>query len=235
MPNICYINQSSLLPSDGLPALIAALQIQVSRDVAPIWGVDAKLYVATEPAQHTDYVVCFMDHSDQSGDLGYHYDQQNNCPKSKIFIYDTLNDGCSISVTTSHETIEMLVDPSADSLISQVSQGRRYSYVKEACDAVENEQLAYEIESDGSLIKVSDFVTPRYFGLPSGTASFDFCKHLNAGLPTLMPGGYAEYQIDGGAWQSTMARRGDDSYSPRALKNHGRRKYRRSQSLLVPA
>ena len=66
----------------------------------------------------------------------------------------TIAAGQKVSVTASHELLEMMIDPGAQ-LWAQNTNGCFYAY--EMCDAVEDEE--YEIDG----IAVSDFVHPSFF------------------------------------------------------------------------
>jgi hypothetical protein len=82
------------------------------------------------------------------------------------------------------------------------------------------------MDSDGYLIdgiRVSDFVTPAYFGMPNadGRAAFDQCGLLMHPVPAMRPGGYLLWF--NGKWHTTMERFEDDgSLSHRAIRSQGR-------------
>jgi hypothetical protein len=71
---VAFINESSVLKDAEVQATIKPLRTQVSRDFAPVWGMDADLgFVAknTKPTAKT-WVIGVFDDSDQAGALGYH-------------------------------------------------------------------------------------------------------------------------------------------------------------------
>lgn len=220
MTQIAIVNRSAAIGDAGLASLIPALQTQISRDFAPFWGVDATLHFVgrgeTPDPAHWQCLV--LDDSDESGDLGYHLDPAG-IPQAKVFAAEDLRYGASLSVTLSHELLEMLADPTA---VRVFPQGE-VVYIVEVCDPVESDDDGYDIAG----VRVSNFATPRYFGLadPGGDPRFDFRGLLQAGIPTLRPGGYCMW-AQGGRWQSTMARLADGSLGRRAVRPHGRSRFR---------
>ena len=119
----------------------------------PIWGYPAKLYETSTPVPN-DWQVVFLDDADSANALGYHDITKNGQPISKVFVKTTLAAGEKVSVTASHETMEMLIDPGAQ-LWAQSANGTFYAY--EMCDAVEDTE--YEING----VAVSNFVHPSFF------------------------------------------------------------------------
>ena len=65
----------------------SALQIQVSRDFAPIWGSDADLTFIPRAVQPPGGVwwLVILDNSDQAGALGYHDLTPDSLPLGKVF------------------------------------------------------------------------------------------------------------------------------------------------------
>jgi hypothetical protein len=131
---------------------------------------------------------------------------------------DDLRYGAEISVTVSHEMLEMLADPTADKMTPAVGG---ISYAIEVCDPVEADADGYVIGGTQG-IRVSDFVTPAYFGMlnQDGSTVFDQQGLLNAPVPAMRPGGYVLW-FDG-RWHSTMARHEDGTLSHRAIRSSGR-------------
>ena len=93
--------------------VIPALQTQVSRDFAPIWGVDAELsFVPTGGRGPKDqWWIVLLNTSDEAGDLGYHDLTNAGQPLGKVFVKSDLEAKTSWTSTVSHELIEMLGDP----------------------------------------------------------------------------------------------------------------------------
>ncbi len=182
-PTIACINLATTPLGVDLTKLVAALNKQLERDFVPVWGYPAKLYV-TKKAKPDEWQIVFLDDADEANALGYHDLTKNGQPVSKVFVKTTIGAGEKVSVTASHELLEMLIDPAAQ-LWAQHDDGKFYAY--EMCDAVEEETYAI----DG--IEVSDFVYPAFFESfhKPGSVRFDHLKKVNRPFQTLKNG----YQI----------------------------------------
>jgi hypothetical protein len=103
------------------------------------------------------------------------------------------------TIDASHETLEMLVDPSGNRL--QASRAIKivgkdvedtageFEYLVEACDPCEANQYAYSING----IAVSDFITPHFYD-PVATASARYSFGGNISRPRqILPGGYISF------------------------------------------
>jgi hypothetical protein len=203
MIQIAVINATTVLKDAEVKAMMDAVQTQVHRDFLPAWGIDATLnFVAKDKTLPPNMSwMAVLDDADQAGALGYHDVTNEGLPLGKVFAKTTLADHGKVSVTLSHEVLEMLADPDVN-LLCEVRDGhaRRY-FAYEVCDAVEADNLGYDING----VTVSDFVTPAYFEtfLPKGR-TFDFKNHLSGPIPTLAPGGYLAYE-QGGSWHQVFA------------------------------
>ena len=222
--DIAIVNRSTVVTDADLLSVIPALQMQISRDFLPYWGADALLSFVgsgqTPPAG--DLWQCLvLDNSDEAGDLGYHVDDTGT-PQAKVFAAETLKDGLMLSVTLSHELLEMLADPTASRTLAE----KGVTDIVEICDPVESDEDGYDIDG----VRVSNFATPAYFGLPNpggDNQRYDFRALLKGPIPALRPGGYLMFLPDGAnAWESTMARMKDGSLGRRAVRTHGRSRYR---------
>ena len=183
--NITLVNESTAYDSNKLPGLATALQTQVSRDFAPIWGRDCKLQTATQPVKGT-WLLVLLDNADQAGALGYHDLTSDDLPLGKVFVKTALNYNEDPNVTASHELLEMLADPWINLSFEIETSKSHYLYAAEVCDACEDDSFAYDIGG----YKMSDFVYPPWFQpvVPKGT-QFDFGKHITSSLQ-LLTGGY---------------------------------------------
>lgn len=214
MIHIEFINLSpNNLKTVDAQAIIAALQIQVSRDFAPAWGIDAKLTLAP-PKQKTPtpglWSIGFFDNADQAGALGYHDITAEGLPLGKVFVKTTLDAGDLVSVTASHECLEMLADPDINltAEYDDPSGAPAKFYAYEVCDACEDDSLGYGIAIGGAqIIHVSDFVLPAYFETFRKAGPFDFNRHLSAPFQ-ILPGGYMgvlDLANLGAGWQQVTA------------------------------
>ena len=135
----------------------AALQKQVLRDFAPIWGqqaaVDAFEKLEDVPIGHWPIII--RDDIGFSGAAGIHLDQDGQ-PFGLVQFSNTWQ------LTASHEILEMLADPFGNRLVAgnsiKTGQGR-VEYLVEVSDPSEAFQFGYQITG----IQVSDFYTPQYF------------------------------------------------------------------------
>jgi hypothetical protein len=188
--HIAVLNRSTVLTDHRVQPVVAALQTQVHRDWAPVWGNDADLSFVparTQPEPGSWWLV-ILDDSDQAGALGYHDLTTEGLPIGKVFAHSDLTAGLQWSVTASHELLEMLGDPDINLTAfvqPDATSGTLYAY--EVCDSCEADQYGYAIDS----VTVSDFVYPPWFESfrSPGSIQFDHGKHITAPFQ-LLPGGY---------------------------------------------
>src|SRR5204863_8899220 len=69
---IAFLNKSTVLKDNEIQAAIQPFQKQISRDFAPVWGVDADLSFIPKgkPAPTKTWLIGVFDNSDQAGALG---------------------------------------------------------------------------------------------------------------------------------------------------------------------
>jgi hypothetical protein len=167
--------------------------------------------------------VVFLDDADAANALGYHALTKNGQPISKVFVKSTIAAGQKVSVTASHELLEMMIDPGAQ-LWAQNPNGRFYAY--EMCDAVEAEE--YEIDS----IAVSDFVHPSFFESwhQPRSVQFDHLNKVSQPFQTLKNG----YQIvsDGKSVKEIFGSRAkEQNFRTVEIRTQHRSEYRKSMVL----
>jgi len=177
-PFVAVTNESTVLNQADYASLIQALQMQVHTDFRPIWNTAAHLFPGTPTT--TEWQLVILDTADQAGALGYHETTPAGYPLGKVFAKTTLDDGGSVSVTASHELLEMLADPYIDTAV-QVAQDTFYSL--EVCDPCEADAYSYTLNG----VAVSDFVTPTWFS--GGSAPYDH-GHAITRPHELLSGGY---------------------------------------------
>ena len=194
MPNIqiAFFNQSTELTDVQVKAALGPLQTQVSRDFAPIWGVDAALSFIPAGAAFPPnaWQIGVFDDSDQAGSLGYHDLTRDGLPFGKVFARADRLTGSAWTVTASHELLEMLGDPDVNlHAVRQVGLEISF-YAYEVCDPCESDASSYLI--DGVL--VSDFVHPAWFeGFRAGVAGTRFDQQKLITQPfELLKGGYIQ-------------------------------------------
>ena len=188
VPSIVLIDKTHHAWGAKVTGLRAPLQKFVDEHFGPVWGISAKLHVATEFVAGS-WAMVFLDTADEPGALGYHDLTPDGLPLAKIFTQTTLRDRQKVSVTACHELAEMLVDP-AINLSVQTPDGQFYAY--ETCDAVEG----LEFDIDG--VAMSDFVYPSWFEGFRATRSDQF-DHLSevAGPFEILTGGYMPAFVSG--------------------------------------
>ena len=188
--HIVNLSRHPGLTSELVARMTIALAKQAAEHVAPLWDiVPPALSFGETPAPGSAPLVIF-DTAEQAGFLGYHSVGPDGVPYGRVFIATILGHGGtlietanSVSVTLSHEWLEMLGDPACNEWCD-ANDG--YTYAEELCDAVEAQ--AYDIDG----IMVSNFVTPLWFE-PFANAAigrFDYLSRLTAPFQ-LDRGGYA--------------------------------------------
>lgn len=173
---------------EDLLAILTALGKQLAYHVQPFWGrTMPTLRLRSAPSSNASPLAIFDD-ADQAGAFGYHDQTPQGLPYGRVFARTILSNGgtikdgpSSVSVTLSHECLEIIGDPSVNWWADNVDG---YSYAMELCDAVEGD--AYLIDD----IHVSNFVLPAYFNphAPAGTR-LDYLHKLSRPF-TMTRGGY---------------------------------------------
>jgi hypothetical protein len=216
LPVIAITNASTCLTDAQVEAVLPALQRQVSIDFRAYWDLDCALYLLArnQPLTRGWWQIVITDDPDQAGALGYHEMTSQGTPLGKVFARLDLESGASWTVTLSHELLEMLADP----WINWCAVGSDSKvYALEVCDAVEADDLGYEI--DGVLL--SDFVTPAWFE-PTSADRFDFKQRISKELQ-LARGGYISILNPDSGWTQVTARGDGDP----PISNGNRRARRR--------
>jgi hypothetical protein len=182
VPTIACFNQATMALGVDLDALIGAMQAYVDQYVVPVWGTPAKL-VKSKDFVAGAWAMVFLDNADQPGALAYHDLTPEGWPLSKVFVKTTLANGDLVSVSASHELVEMLVDPAINMLTTGPDPKTMYAY--ESADPVE--QLTFDVNG----IAMSDFVYPSYFEIfrQPGSVSFDQMNQVQKPFQ-ILSGGY---------------------------------------------
>lgn len=231
---IAVMNRSTVLTDDQVSATIVALQTQVHRDFAPVWGIDADVIFvpgSKKPSGGAWWLTVF-DTSDQAGALGYHDTTSEGLPLGKVFAKSDIDSGSSWTVTMSHELLEMLGDPEINLTAfvqNDETSGTLYAY--EVCDACEGDQFGYKI---GNVI-VSDFVYPAWFRPSSGKgAQLDFQKKITKPLQLLTDGYIGVFDVTSGTgWQQKYAEGARADWRARARVGSRRERRRTPRGLWV--
>jgi hypothetical protein len=169
--NVTHLALVSLTPqinASDLALTAAALQKQITRDLGPLWGLDATISAFPDlqsvPVGYWPITISADAQIDQNNDEGYHWSDTANLPFA-IVKYDP-----TWQLTSSHEMCEMLVDPYGYKTITSdcIPPGQgRVNYLVEVCDPCEDASFGYTVDG----ILMSDFYTPNYFDPVSSPAT----------------------------------------------------------------
>jgi hypothetical protein len=190
-PKIACFNKATVGLGVDLDKLVSALQTYVDRYVAPVWGTPAKLIKARSFLKGA-WAMVFLNDADQPGALAYHDLTPDGLPEAKVFVRTTLANHDLVSVSASHELVEMLVDPAVNLLTTGPDPKAVYAY--ESADPVEEQSF----KVDG--IPMSDFVYPSYFEAFHKRRSVRFDQMGKVSRPfQILPGGY-QIVFKNGTW-----------------------------------
>ena len=182
VPTVACFNQATTPLGIDLGRLVRAMQSYVDHCVAPVWGTPARL-VKTTGFLKKSWAVVFLDNADQPGALAYHDLTPDGLPLSKVFVRTTIQNGDLVSVSASHELVEMLVDPAINMMTTGPDSRTMYAY--EAADPVES--LSFKVDG----VAMSDFVYPAYFEdfRKAGSTRFDHLRKVKRPFQ-ILSGGY---------------------------------------------
>jgi hypothetical protein len=202
LQQVALVSDSKQVKSKDLMRVAAALQKQASRDLAPIWDVSATVdaFETLEDVPLGYWPMIIMDDIQQEGAAGIHLDQDN-----QPFALITASSDLDVwSLTSSHEMLEMLVDPFGNRLMAGDSpkpdQGR-VEFLVEVSDPSEAAEFAYTVNG----ILVSDFYTPKFFDpVVAHGVRYSFTGAITEPRQVL-PGGYLSWHDPASDhwWQET--------------------------------
>ena len=202
---IAVLNQSTAVKDSEVEKVVGLLQIQVTRDFAPVWGnnADLRFVPGGKKPKAGEWWLVILDNADQAGALGYHDVTNQGLPLGKVFAKTSMTYGEKWSVTASHELLEMLGDPEINLtvLVESGTGGTLYAY--EVCDACESDKFGYKIKG----VPVSDFVYPSWFeSFRKKGDRFDFTKSVKQPFQLLAGGYIGVYDIKSGSgWKQQTA------------------------------
>lgn len=195
-PTIACFNRADTPLGVDFDRLITAMQIYVDRHIVPVWNTPAKLRKTSDFVKGA-WAMVFLDDADAPGALAYHDLTPDGLPLAKIFVRTTLRNHDLVSVSASHELVEMLVDPAINLL--STGPDRKAVYAYESADPVE----AKSFPVNG--IPMSDFVYPSYFEVFHRPRSVRF-DHMGAVAKPfqILSGGY-QIILKNGKWRQIFA------------------------------
>jgi len=190
-PTIACFNRATTPLGVDYNKLIAALQQYVDQCVAPVWAASGKL-LKTSGFIKNAWAIVFLDDADQPGALAYHDLTPEGLPLAKVFVRTTLANKDLVSVSTSHELAEMLVDPAINLMATGPDPKAVYAY--ESADPVE--ALSFAVAG----IPMSDFVYPAYFEAfhKPKSVRFDYMGRVTRPFQ-ILAGGY-QIIMKNGVW-----------------------------------
>jgi hypothetical protein len=206
MPEFALVAQNNCVPPDVLAFIAAAVNLQMQRDVAPVWGGDVWTCIALDSlngvaASGARKVLTFKPKLAVPDALGFHteaggVEYAEALPPATPAVGQPLD-----GTTTSHEVVETFGDPTCNAYVTGPS-GRRLA--RELCDPVESDAypISVRIGPETRQVMVSNFVLPSWFN--GGTGPYDYLKHLDAS-ETMTAGGYFEYLDGSGNSQQVFA------------------------------
>src|SRR3989454_10310096 len=196
VPTIACFNKATVALGVDFDTLITAMQVFVDRHVAPVWGTPARL-IRSRGFVKGAWAMVFLDDADQPGALAYHDLTPDGLPQAKVFVKTTLANHDLVSVSASHELVEMLVDPAINIMTTGPDPKVMYAY--ESADPVE--QLSFKVDG----IPMTDFVYPAYFEVfrKAGSVRFDQMKKVNRPFQ-ILSGGY-QIIFRNGKWSQIFA------------------------------
>jgi hypothetical protein len=223
-PTIAVFNKAKTPLGVDLDALISAMQTFIDQHVVPVWGTPAKLQRSTGFIKNA-WAMVFLDNADQAGALAYHDLTPDGLPISKVFVKTTLDNHDKVSVSASHELVEMLVDPAINLMTTGPDPKTIYAY--ESADPVE--QLSFPING----IDITDFVYPSYFETfhKPNSVQFDHLKKVTKPFQ-ILKGGY-QIIFKSGKWSQTFGSAAKAKEFAREDRRQHRSELRKAKKLAV--
>lgn len=195
IPTIACFNKAKTALGVEFDALVAAMQVFVTQHVVPVWGTPATL-VKTKGFVKGAWAMVFLDDADEPNALAYHDLTPDGLPVSKVFVRTTLQNGDLVSVSASHELVEMLVDPAINMMTTGPDPRLVYAY--ESADPVE--ELSFKVNG----VPMTDFVYPAYFENfhKPGSVKFDHLSKVKKPFQ-ILSGGY-QMVFKNGKWKEVF-------------------------------
>jgi len=216
VPTIACFNKAKTKLGVNFDKLITAMQVFIDEYVAPVWGTPAKL-IKSEGFIKGAWAMVFLDDADQPGALAYHDLTPDGLPEAKVFVKTTLENKDLVSVSASHELVEMLVDPAINMMTTGPDPDLMYAY--ESADPVE--ALSFPVKG----VPMTDFVFPAYFEAfhKPGSVQFDQMKKIREPFQ-ILSGGY-QIIFKNGKWKQIYGSKA----KKKAFKREDRRGHRSEQ------
>jgi hypothetical protein len=195
---IGLVDTSGTIAAETMTAAAAAINIQVTRDLPQYWPISATVtsLPSLDQVPQGVWPVAIVK-SLPPGEGGFHTTERNQ-PYALVLATPGSDEW---TVDASHETIEMLVDPSGNRLqvstaiqivgddVQDDEKAGRFEYLVEACDPCEADAYTYEING----FRMSDFITPHFYD-PAATPGTRYSFTGAIQRPRqILPGGYISW------------------------------------------
>lgn len=155
--HVALVSQTSRVTLGQLALANAAIQKQISRDFGPVWDIEASIDAFEKLSDvPLGYWSIIIRDDIPFNAQGIHLNKANGQPFALVQFSQNW------SLTTSHECLEMLADPSGNRTQAgnSVKPGQeRVEYLVEVCDPSEAAKFGYSVNG----ILVSDFYTQNFF------------------------------------------------------------------------
>ena len=202
---ISVVNFTKTLKDEDVQTVLRAINAQIAHDFEPYWHIGARLRLESAGSRldrqaprdlRGDAILYLWDrHADVGDATGYHFANHHGLPFGFVFVQIAKELQEPWSVTLSHEALELIADPEANTMVAGPHPGQRHSYAfywYEVCDPVQED--TYRVLG----VDVSNFVLPSYFSAqPTPGARHDFLGRLHKGKRLaafgVNPGGYVGY------------------------------------------
>lgn len=187
LQQIGLVSETSKLTFNELAKVSAALQKQATRDLGPIWAIQATVdaFAALEDVPIDYWPIVVRDDIDFPGAAGIHLDKDGH-----PFALVQYSSGWSL--TASHECLEMLCDPLGNRVKagdSPMPGQDRVEFLVEVCDPSEADAFSYTVNG----VIVSDFYAPNYFDPVFSTGvRYSFTGAIKKPR-TILKGGYLSW------------------------------------------
>ncbi len=204
--NVALLNQSTVVDDPELDVIARGVYHQVRYHFGPAWGRSATVVAVPkgQAPQPGSILVYVRDTSDQPGALGYHDD--TTVAEGFVFAKTDEQYGALLSVTVSHEVLELLADPDCQRGEQNPTNG--YWYALEVGDPVEADADGYTVTVHDAAgvthtVTVSNFILPAWFK-PGALAPYDYRSLLSKPLQ-VRAGGYVSIWKGTGSWTQYQA------------------------------
>ncbi len=192
---IALVSKTRHIKTSDLTKVAAALQKQATRDLGPLWNIQATVdaFELLKDVPPGYWPIIVRDKIDDDSALGYHTDRYR-----QPFALVRFDEGWAL--TSSHEMCEMLVDPFGSRMVASGSikadQGR-VEYLVEVSDPCEDDKYAYSVNG----ILLSDFYTPEYFDpVTSSAVRYSYTGAIHAPKQVLKNGYLSWLDPETGKW-----------------------------------